>query len=478
MSCSDAGLTTSFDRFREVWDWDFEFRPDANDLPVPVAMFAKEHRTGAEIFMRREQLLACTCTPFPTGPDTLVVSYSAVAELSCARALRWSPPRHVLDTYFETSAAINGADIVGLETKRPSLLEACDLFGIPHSMTAEHKQRMRDLILSKSDYTEDEWRAITEYNREDVLNNMPVLRALAPTIDLPAALFRGRYAAAVAAIEARGLPIDVEYLTALQASWQALRMHYIQRDDTFGLYDTAGSFREERLEALIKARGWTSWPRTPTGKPETKSRTIGKQVKKYPELKPLQRLRDQIAELRLGAFVNTIGADGASRCPLMPLWTRSGRNQPSARDKVFLLSLPSWLHGLIKPPPGWGVACLDWSAQEIGLAAGLSDDPALIADFQSGDPHMRFAIRAGLAPEWATKRSHGQIRDAVKPISLGVNYGMSKYGAAAQTGKSLLWAAGLIAQYRHAYPVVIQWQHDMVTQALFDQRIVSPLGPR
>ena len=49
MSCSSAGLPTSFDRFRAVWHVDFEFRQDDNHLPVPVAMFAKEHRTGVEI---------------------------------------------------------------------------------------------------------------------------------------------------------------------------------------------------------------------------------------------------------------------------------------------------------------------------------------------------------------------------------------------------------------------------------------------
>ena len=133
----------------------------------------------------------------------------------------------------------------------------------------------------------------------------------------------------------------------------------------------------------------------------------------------MQHLRDQIAELRLGRFLNTVGADGYSRCPIMPFWTRSGRNQPRGRDKVFLLSLPSWLHGLIAPPPGWGMALLDWKAQEIGIAAGLSGDPALIADFQAGDPHMSFAIRAGLAPIGATADTHGDIRNMVKPISLG-----------------------------------------------------------
>jgi hypothetical protein len=50
---------------------DFEFRPDANHLPVPVAMFAKERRSGTEIFMRRDKLLTCKLSPFDIGPDTL-----------------------------------------------------------------------------------------------------------------------------------------------------------------------------------------------------------------------------------------------------------------------------------------------------------------------------------------------------------------------------------------------------------------------
>src|SRR5262249_6852635 len=106
MSCGCGDLPSSFDRVREIWDVDFEFPQDENGCPVPVAMFAKDHRTGAELTLRRDQLLASTRAPFDVGPDTLVVGYSVVAELSCFRVLRWPLPRYVLCTYFETSAAI------------------------------------------------------------------------------------------------------------------------------------------------------------------------------------------------------------------------------------------------------------------------------------------------------------------------------------------------------------------------------------
>ena len=57
----------------------------------------------------------------------------------------------------------------------------------------------------------------------------------------------------------------MEYVHELATNWQALRMHYIRREDHFGLYDSNGSFHDDRLEALVAARGWV-WPRTKTGK--------------------------------------------------------------------------------------------------------------------------------------------------------------------------------------------------------------------
>jgi DNA polymerase I-like protein with 3'-5' exonuclease and polymerase domains len=63
----------------------------------------------------------------------------------------------------------------------------------------------------------------------------------------------------------------------------------------------------------------------------------------------------------------------------------------------------------------------------------------------------------------------------VKPVSLGVGFGMTKYGIAAQTGKSLLWARETLARYHAAYPVSTAWRHDVSTQAIFAEKISSPL---
>lgn len=64
MSSSSVVLPTNFDRFREIWGWDAEWRPNANHRSTPVTLFAKGMRTGREIRMTRRDLLSATRLPF------------------------------------------------------------------------------------------------------------------------------------------------------------------------------------------------------------------------------------------------------------------------------------------------------------------------------------------------------------------------------------------------------------------------------
>ena len=237
-------------------------------------------------------------------------------------------------------------------------------------------------------------------------------------------------------------------------------------------------FSETRLWDLVDARGW-DWPRTKTGRLQLTNKTLRRQAQRYPELKKFVQLREQIAELRINQLMNTVGPDGFSYCPLLPFWTKTGRNQPSGRDKMFLPGLPAWLHGLIKPPPGYAIFEIDWDAQEIGIMAGLSGDEKMIEDFLSGEPYLGFGKRAKLVPDDATKQNpeHREIRNKIlKPIVLGQNYGMTPYGIVNKTGKSLQWARDIHAQHRLIYPVFHQWLGDTVVQAKFDRVIRSPFG--
>ena len=120
---------------------------------------------------------------------------------------------------------------------------------------------------------------------------------------------------------------------------------------------------------------------------------------------------------------------------------------------------------------------LDWAGQEYAITAALSGDPAMIADYQTGDPHWALGVRAGLVSVDADKAEHKELRDKIlKPVSHGQNYGMTAYGIAAKTGRSLLWARDVHARHRQTYPVFHRWRGDMVAQAKFDGVITTPFG--
>ena len=52
MSDSSAAFPTDFDRFRQIWDVDFEYQPDSCGLPWPTLMVPKERRSSRIIIVR------------------------------------------------------------------------------------------------------------------------------------------------------------------------------------------------------------------------------------------------------------------------------------------------------------------------------------------------------------------------------------------------------------------------------------------
>jgi len=133
---------------------------------------------------------------------------------------------------------------------------------------------------------------------------------------------------------------------------------------------------------------------------------------------------------------------------------------------------------LIKPGPGMAIAYIDYSSQEVAIAAALSGDPFLIDAVLSGDPYMNFAVRAGLAPEGATKASHRVERDISKGCLLGTNYEMGCKTLAFRTGTSVLEAEALLRTLARTYPVFAAWQQRSVDIALLRGHMSTCFGWR
>jgi DNA polymerase I len=306
------------DAFKEVVLVDFEFEAGQGERQNPVCLCAWELRTRRRWRLWRDQL--GPVPPYPTGADTLFVSYYAAAEIGCHLALRWPMPLRVLDLYAEFRNLTNG-----LETQSgPGLVGALVHFGLPIGIY--DKENLRSLIMGGGPWDESERRLILDYCNEDVAALARLLPVMLPRIDLPRALIRGRYMTAAARMEFAGVPIDTGMLDRLRYHWAGIENTLIAAiDRDYGVFD-GRSFSSERFSAWLNLNG-LPWPRLGSGRLDLSDETFRQQARAHPVIAPLRELRSSLAELRLHDLA--VGRDGRNRTILSAFRSRTGRNQPS-----------------------------------------------------------------------------------------------------------------------------------------------------
>ncbi len=300
-----------------------------------------------------------------------------------------------------------------------------------------------------------------------------LLPAMLPQIDLPRALLRGRYMAAAARIESNGVPIDVDTLELLRQHWSNIQDQLIAEvDRDYGVFE-GRTFKADRFAELL-ARNNIPWPRLDSGRLDLGDDTFREMVRAYPMVAPLHELRGALSQMRLSDL--QVGKDGRNRTMLSAFRARTGRNQPSNTKFIFGPSV--WLRGLIQPPPGYGIAYIDWAQQEFGIAAALSGDPLMMAAYRSGDPYLAFAKQAGAAPSDATKSSHKAIRDQFKSTVLAVQYGMGAEALAQRIGQPPIRARELLRLHRETYRVFWWWSDAAVDYAMLNCTLHTVFGWR
>jgi hypothetical protein len=116
------------------------------------------------------------------------------------------------------------------------LLGAMDYFGLD-SISALEKQELRDLAMRGGPYNQQEQSDLLAYCASDVDGLIQLLPRMWPKIDLPRALFRARYQAAVSAMERRGVPVDQELFARLAQHWTAIKYRLITAcDEAAGIF--------------------------------------------------------------------------------------------------------------------------------------------------------------------------------------------------------------------------------------------------
>jgi DNA polymerase I len=454
--------------YSEIWVLDFEYISESGHRPLPVCMVANELVSGRSIRLWQDDL--GDTPPFRTDPDVLFVAYYAPAELSCFLALGWPLPVRILDLYAEFRAETNG---LPLPTR--GLLGALSRHGIP-GITSDEKNTMRDLVLRGEPWTETERCNILDYCATDVDCLGPLLERMLPGIrrtrqGLGQALLRGRYAAAVARMEHTGIPIDVPLLDMLRRHWGDIKLGLVADiDKDYGVYQGT-TFKAGLFASWLDAEG-IAWPRTNTGRLQLDQDTFHDMAKTFPKLVSLKELRHALSEMRLEEIA--VGPDGRNRIMLSPFGARTGRNTPS--NTKFIFGPAVWLRGLIKPAAGRAIAYVDWSSQEVAIAAALSGDTGLLDAVESGDPYLSFAKRSGLAPPEATKQSHAGIREVCKTVVLGVNYGMGPQSLAFRTGLSVIDAQDVLRKLAAAFPTFWDWAQHVIDVGILTGRLSTVFG--
>ena len=101
---------------------------------------------------------------------------------------------------------------------------------------------------------------------------------------------------------------------------------------------------------------------------------------------------------------------------------------------------------------------------------------ALKAAYRSGDVYHALARLCGLTNDpdpvrW--KKQNPDVRNRMKPLQLGINYGMGVPALARGLDRHPLIASGIIELHRRTYPRFWQYRDDRVMIAMLDRRIES-----
>ncbi len=450
---------------------DFEFRPvngvEGNPVEV-ICMVALNLKTKKYTRLWADELQQLQEHPFGENKNQVLVAYYASAEMSCFKSLGWSWPANILDLFAEFRVLTNGQP----PYFGNSLLGALKFFSIS-LCEVEHKDEMRNLALRGSPYTEDEKIALLQYCQSDVDSLAYLLEAMKTRIDFPRALLRGRYAIPLAVMESNGIPIDLNTYQDLCKYWGLIKTDLISTiDQEYGVYENS-VFKEVLFEKYL-ASHQIIWDYHPSGRIKLDEETFKTLTKRYPQLTNLRMLRDSLAKMRLNAL--QVGEDGRNRTLLSPFSSITGRNQPSTNKFVFGLS--KWARGLIQPAPGRALAYIDWSQQEFGVAAALSQDENMLEAYRSGDPYLAFAKQAGAVPQDATKKSHPKEREQYKLCVLATQYGMGAEALALTLKQPTLRARQLLSAHRRVYKKFWGWLDNTYDQAISENMIQTLYGWR
>lgn len=261
-------------------------------------------------------------------------------------------------------------------------------------------------------------------------------------------------------IEYHGVTVDrEEFHRARQAAERAVEV-YRQRLVCYGFNPELIDSFDERVRVFHELRILHHF-RTRNRRPSYSfdKRSLEAHRALHPAVEVMCRYARLATVLRDRMFDDQfIGADGRIHAVIDPLGCDTGRPSFSKPNVVGVprFARPAFTADSVE----YDVAEIDYTCQEIFVAADEFDDPVLLADVNAGDPYVLWAKRGSavdLPPESQTlddeafKQQYGDLRDRWKPLVLAPIYGQGAKGMATRAGVSVTRAREVQAQFFGRY---------------------------
>ena len=453
-------------------DSEFDAKKGQGEPPgPPVCLCAIEIDRGGRETEHRLAAPYPARPPWDRGDPFLTIGFALSAEAGSFLHLDWLFPMPAIDLYAEYMVLHNSEMSRGRDSKQPgpSLIQACQRYGAV-GMDEAHKDKMRALAYTKSDHTPEEIALLQDYCLDDDCRMvMRLYRAMLPRLDLLRAPIRGAFMMEIERMRWAGIPIDMPtYRLAERRAPVVVSKMRKELNHKLGAEVYFQNVFKRKTMLQVMRRNNIPIPLNPkTGKESCATRLIKNMIETNPLLKEYyedKRMIDALKNLKL-----EIGSDDRNRFWLNPFGTKTGRNNPSTNRCI--LGLPHTMRSFIKPSPGMALAQVDYGAEEVGIAAALSCDPVLKADYLSGDPYRQFA-----AASLGILNPTEQQRQVYKATVLGRIYGLGTASLARNLGISKSQAERIIDQMHTRYSVLDAWLKRVITKAAHIVPIVCTLG--
>jgi DNA polymerase-1 len=468
---------------------DFEYEIRDGELPNVLCMVAHEldeHLQHVRT-IRKWRGEFDKSPPFDIGDDTLIVAYSAWAEMTCFMVLGWKFPIHIFDLHTSYLAASNILrpqvdEEIPYRRPKKDLAAACRAYGIDGWEGIDKGTIAEDI--GNGQWEKYGVERVFQYCEEDVCMSAKLLRAqligtrMSPPAEVERILYWSNYSAkSTALIQAVGMPIDMPLWNLVQenkpAVIRSLVAHYDpSQSDEEPIYTPEGEWSHARFERYLVRTDVKQWPRLDSGRLDISGDAF-RQMYHVPGMEALHALRDSLNVVVKATL--PIGRDGRNRPSLFPFCTATGRN---AHSKSLYNNHASMRSFMVFPADTIGVY-LDWRTQEVGIAAALSGDEALINAYRLGDVYHALALACGFTDDpdpvhW--KQNNPEMRNRMKRLQLAINYGMGVPSLAKGLDRHPLIASGIIERYRRAYSRCSEWREDVVNTAMIRREMRSVFG--